>query len=151
MTRIEEAIKQSKFQDVYQKALINLIYTANCLRDEQVKILKPFDLLPQHFNIMRILKGRHPRPICPGEIKEVMLDKANDLTRLLDKLERKGLIQRNLCPTNRRKMDITLTQAGLELLEKMNRIMDQTHDALKKRLSDREAASLSHLLDKMRG
>ncbi|PJJ75844.1 DNA-binding MarR family transcriptional regulator [Thermoflavifilum aggregans] len=151
MTRIEEAIKQSKFQDVYQKALVNLIYTANCLRDEQVRRLKSFDLLPQHFNVMRILRGRHPNPVCPGEIKEVMLDKANDLTRLLDKLERKGLIQRNLCPTNRRKMDVTLTQAGIELLEKLNHIMEETHKTLKERLSEREAASLSHLLDKMRG
>ncbi|MBX6380875.1 MAG: MarR family transcriptional regulator [Thermoflavifilum aggregans] len=151
MTRIEEAIKQSKFQDVYQKALVNLIYTANCLRDEQVRRLKSFDLLPQHFNVMRILRGRHPNPVCPGEIKEVMLDKANDLTRLLDKLERKGLIQRNLCQTNRRKMDVTLTQAGIELLEKLNHIMEETYKTLKERLSEREAASLSHLLDKMRG
>jgi len=151
MTRIEEAIKQSKFQDLYQKALVNLIYTANCLRDEQVRRLKSFDLLPQHFNVMRILRGRHPNPVCPGEIKEVMLDKANDLTRLLDKLERKGLIQRNLCQTNRRKMDVTLTQAGIELLEKLNHIMEETHKTLKERLSEREAASLSHLLDKMRG
>ncbi|MCL6524774.1 MAG: MarR family transcriptional regulator [Thermoflavifilum sp.] len=151
MTRIEQAIKQTKFQDVYQKALINLIYTSNCLRDEQVKALKTYDLLPQHFNVLRIIKGRHPKPVSPGEIKEVMLDKANDLTRLLDKLERKQLIQRNLCPTNRRKMDITLTDAGLKLLDQLNLIMEQFHLKLRNRLSEREADTLSHLLDKMRG
>lgn len=148
--RIEEAIKQSRFSDSYQKAVINLLYTANWLRDEQVQLLKQFDLLPQHFNAMRIIRGKHPQPVSPGEIKEVLIDKANDLTRLLDKLEKKGLIRRNLCPTNRRKMDVTMTAKGQKVLEDASLAMQALIRRLKKQVTDKEAANLSRLLDKIR-
>jgi DNA-binding MarR family transcriptional regulator len=149
--KIEEAIKQSRFDDSYTKAVINLQYTANWLRDEQVRLLKPYDILPQHFNALRIIKGRHPEPVSPGEIKEVLIDKANDLTRLLDKLEKKGLIRRRLCPSNHRKMDVNLTAKGIKLLEDTGKALMVPTRALKEQLTDKEAATLSRLLDKMRG
>lgn len=148
--KIEEAIKQSRFTDNYQKAVVNLVYTANWLREEQTKLLKQYDILPQHFNVMRIIKGRYPKPVSPGEIKEVMIDKANDLTRLLDKLEKKGWIKRQLCPSNRRRMDITLTEKGIKMLQAANRSLQTFTEELKTHFSDKEAASLTKLLDKMR-
>jgi DNA-binding MarR family transcriptional regulator len=149
--KIEEAIRQSRFADNYQKVIVNLIYTANWIRDEQVKLLKQYDILPQHFNALRIIKGKHPQPVSPGEMKEVLIDKANDLTRLLDKLEKKGLIRRGLCPTNRRKMDVTITTKGIRLLEEAGKSMIVLVKHVKNQLTDKEAALLSRLLDKMRG
>lgn len=148
--KIEDAIKQSKFGDNYQKAIINLVYTGNWLRDEQIRLLKPFDILPQHFNVLRIIRGKHPAPVSPGEIKEVLLDKANDLTRLLDKMEKKGWVKRGLCPTNRRKMDVTITSKGLKFIEETSASIDSFTNSLKGRISDKEAETISKLLDKIR-
>ncbi|HEY8916321.1 MAG TPA: MarR family transcriptional regulator, partial [Chitinophaga sp.] len=90
--RIEEAIKQGKFSNNFHKALVNLIFTSNWLRDANAEIFKKYDILPQHFNALRIIKGRHPKPVSAGEIKEVLLDKASDVTRLLDKLVKQGYV-----------------------------------------------------------
>jgi DNA-binding MarR family transcriptional regulator len=149
--KIEQAIKQYKFESNVQKAFVNLMYTANQLRDTQKIIFEPFDILPQHFNILRIIKGKHPNAISPGEIKEVMLDKAPDITRLLDKLVKLGLINRQTCNQNRRKIDITLTQKGLNELKKLNESVAAYTKKLEKNISEKEAAILSNLLDKLRG
>ncbi|GAA4318017.1 MarR family transcriptional regulator [Compostibacter hankyongensis] len=148
--KIEAAIRQTRFTDNYQKMVVNFVYTGNWLRDEQVKIFKAYGILPQHYNALRILKGRYPDPVSPGEIKAVMLDKANDLTRLLDKLVQKEMVQRRLCETNRRKMDVTITPKGLKLIEELEKPLGAFTQTLKKRLTDKEAAQLSRLLDKMR-
>lgn len=149
--KIEDAIKQSAFLNSYHKMVVNLIFTGNWIRDEQVSLLKEFDLLPQHYNALRIIKGRHPKPISPKEIKEVLVDKANDLTRLLDKLEKKQYIKRNLCPSNRRKMDISITDAGLGFLRTVQEPMDEFTDLIRKRVTENQAEELSQLLDLVRG
>lgn len=94
---IDKLIKQSKFTDGYQKALINVIYTANHFRDTHAPIFQKYKIQGQHFNILRILKGRHPEPVTPGYIKEVILDKGRDITRLIDKLEVLGWVVRKNC------------------------------------------------------
>ena len=119
--KLEEAIKQDHFTDNYEKAVINILYTANWLRDIQNSFFKEYGLLIQHYNALRIINGRYPKPISPGEIKEVMLDKSNDLTRLLDKLVDKDLIKRELCENNRRKMDIVITAKGRKLIQKLEK------------------------------
>jgi len=149
--KIEEAIKQAKFPDNYEKAVINVIYTANWLRDAQNSFLKKFGLLIQHYNALRIIKGRHPNPVSPGEIKEVMLDKANDITRLLDKLVEKELIKRDVCENNRRRVDVVITSKGMKFLQQMDKPIDELKEELRSRMSDKEAAMLSNLLDKIRG
>lgn len=149
--KIEEAIKQNTFKNNVLKASVNLIYTSNWLRDIHEKTFKEFQILPQHFNVLRILKGKFPNAVSPGEIKEVMLDKGHDLTRLLDKLVKRGLVERKICDTNRRKIDITLTNKGLEELEKMNKSLDKNTKRLHNHLTENEASILSDLLDKMRG
>ena len=148
--KIEEAIRQARFSDPYQRMIVNLIYSGNWVRDEQVRLLKPFGILPQHFNVLRILKGKYPEPVSPGAIREVMIDKANDLTRLLDKLEKKGWIQRGLCPSNRRKMDVRITDAGIGLLEETTRALDGLMAGIKARVTAEEATVLGRLLDQVR-
>ncbi len=148
--KLEDEIKQSKFESNYQKAIINIIYTSNWLRDQQMDVFRAFDVLPQHYNVLRIIKGKHPNPCSPGEIKEVMLDKGNDVTRLVDKLVKKGLVKRNLCESNRRKIDITITEKGLTFIKELNDPMKKQLSVMKKTVSEKEAGFLSDILDKLR-
>ncbi|WP_447641077.1 MULTISPECIES: MarR family winged helix-turn-helix transcriptional regulator [Chitinophagaceae] len=148
--KIEDAIKQKKFENAVDKAIINLIYTHNWLRDGFNTILKPYGLLQQHFNILRILRGKHPEVMSPGDIKEVMLDKGNDITRLLDKLVSMKLAERNLCETNRRKMDIRITEKGLELTREISEKFKERGNNIIQNITERDAELLSNLLDKMR-
>ena len=123
--KIEDAIKQQKFENNLHKALVNLIYTSNWIAANQSEFFKDYDILPQHYNILRILKGKFPNSSCPGDIKEVMLDKNPDLTRLLDKLVKLGYVDRQLCEENKRKMDITITKKGLDFLNKIHPRMEE--------------------------
>lgn len=148
--KIEQAIKQSKFESPFQKAVINIIYTANWLRDQQTELFKQHDILPQHYNVLRIVNGKHPKSVSPGDIKEVMLDKGNDVTRLVDKLVKMGFLKRSLCEENRRKIDINLTDKGVKFLKEVNEPMRKQYHNIKKVLSEKEAETLSNLLDKLR-
>jgi DNA-binding MarR family transcriptional regulator len=149
--KIEKAIKQPKFNDVYQKLVVNLLFTSNWLRDAQNSIMKQYDILPQHYNVLRILKGKHPEASSPGDIKEVMIDKGNDVTRLLDKLVHKGLVKRSLCEENRRKMDVYITEKGLQLLNDIESPLQDHLSEIKRRVNTEEAEIMSSFLDKMRG
>ncbi len=149
--KIDQAIKQSKFESAHQKAFINIMYTANWLRDQQEDLFKEQDILPQHYNILRILKGSHPQPVSPGQIKEVMLDKGTDLTRIIDKLVKKDLVKRHVCEVNRRKVDVHITKEGLKFLNELNDPIRKLSSHIKKNISDKEAEKLSDLLDELRG
>jgi DNA-binding MarR family transcriptional regulator len=148
--KIEEEIKQDRFADNWEKAVVNIIYTANQLRDQQNGQFREYGLLMQHYNAMRIIRGRHPEPVSPGEIKEVMLDKGNDVTRLLDKLVEMKMIKRTVCAENRRKVDVVLTPKGLQWLKQQDKANNAIRADIKKRLTDKEAEHLSDLLDKLR-
>jgi DNA-binding MarR family transcriptional regulator len=147
----EEVINQSKFSSEFQRSVLNIFYTANFLRDNHAKVFKEFDIQAQHYNVLRILKGKHPEPVQPGYIKEVMLDKGCDLTRLIDKLEKKELIHRCVDSENKRKMNVTLTNKGVELLDKMRTPVEVLNAKLKNNFTEEEARNLSDLLDKLRG
>jgi DNA-binding MarR family transcriptional regulator len=149
--KIEEAIKQSKFNHAYHKVMVNLLYTTAFLKELQTNVFKAKGLLLQHYNALRIIKGRYPASISPGEIKQVMLEKSNDITRLLDKLVAMELITRNLCPENRRKMDVTITNKGIELLKELEKPIEELTDFMRKNITEKEAEQLSNLLDKIRG
>ena len=111
---ILQEINQSKFVDNYHMAYVNVMYTSNWLRDRQLPIFKKYNLLPQHYNVLKIVKGKHPKSASPGYILEVMLDKGRDLTRLVDKLVKMELLSRETCPTNRRKVDICISKKGMK-------------------------------------
>lgn len=148
--KIEEAIKQRKFESNFHKAMINIMYTHNWLTSKSAELFKEFDIQPQHFNVLRILKGRYPGSACPGEIKEVMLDKNPDLTRLIDKLVLRGLVERKLSDENRRKVNIKITKYGLSFLEEIMPRMKESQNEIANKLTDKEAQTLSDLLDKIR-
>jgi MarR family 2-MHQ and catechol resistance regulon transcriptional repressor len=147
---ILEAIKQKSFDSSFEKAVVNLLYTYNWYRDKYQDIYKASNLKIQHYNVLRILKGSKPKSISPGEIKEVMIDKSPDLTRLLDKLVEKGLVDRNLCPQNRRKMDVLITKEGENILKQITRKQQQLQKEQWQHFTEEEAEQLSNLLDKFR-
>jgi len=130
--------------------MVNLLYTHNWYRDKYRNVYKEFNIKMQHYNVLRILKGSKPKSISPGEIKEVMLDKSPDLTRLLDKLVQIGLVDRHLCPANRRKMDVIITKKGEALLSKIAVKRQKMQKEERQNITEEEAEQLSDLLDKFR-
>jgi DNA-binding MarR family transcriptional regulator len=145
--KIEDEIKQPKFKTPIQKALLNLIYTSNWLQNKQQDFFKAYGITATQFNILRILKGQHPKSISATEIKSRMLDRNSDVSRLLDRLALKKLIDKTTCPNDRRASDVSITKDGLVLLERVADTVDENVLALSKE----EATVLSDLLDKSRG
>ena len=148
--KIEAAIKQSKPMLPLQKVMINLMYTYHWHMERSVEIFKLFDMTSQQYNVLRILKGRHPEAIPVGEVKAVLLDKNPDMTRLCDRLVQKGLIQRDLNFQNRREVLLQITAAGLELLLQIEPVIKEASKEWDN-LTPEEAETLSDLLDKLRG
>lgn len=136
----------SKFDNNKVKALINIIYTSNWINSHQNEYFKSFGISPQQFNILRILRGAG-EPIKVQTIKERMIERAPNATRLMDKLCAKNLINRLPCPGDRRVVHIEITSSGLDLLKNIDK--DFNEDLLKN-LTEDEAAQLSLLLDKIR-
>lgn len=147
--KIEDEIKQQKFRSSHQKALLNLLYTASWLQGKQQDFFKPFKITAQQFNILRILKGQHPKSISATEIKSRMLDRNSDVSRLLDRLVAKDLISKKTCPNDKRATDVNITGPGLELLGALEKFQNQIDAVLS--LTEEEALQLSELLDKGRG
>ena len=147
--KIEEEIKQQKFKSDHQKALINLLYTASWLQSRQQDFFKPYKITAQQFNILRILKGQHPKSISATEIKTRMLDRNSDVSRLLDRLVAKELITKKTCPNDKRATDVNITETGLALLNSLEKNQAEMDGVLS--INEEEAAQLSQLLDKCRG
>ena len=148
--KIEEEIKQKKFESNYQKAHLNIFFTANWLMDRSKIIFKNFGITPQQYNVLRILKGKHPECCAAGDIKEVMLDKSPDLTRLIDRLMEKGYVTRGVCVENRRKLDIEITDKGLALIKEISPKLKIKFEQMNN-ITNKEAIELSRILDKLRG
>lgn len=146
--KIEDEIKQSKFKDPYQKAVINLLFTASWLQTKHHEFFKTAGLTNQQFNILRILKGQHPKSTSATEIKSRMLDKNSDVSRLLDRLVLKKLITKQTCPNDKRAADITITENGLAILAQLDKRQSEIDRVLN--LTEEEARQLSNLLDKSR-
>lgn len=145
---IKEEIKQTSFENNGVMATVNILYTSNWIRDKTQPVYQKFGLLQQHYNVLRIVRGKHPKPVSPGEIKDVILDKGRDLTRLVDKLVNLGYLQRQLCEHNRRKMEITITEAGKDVVNEISTELNKFFNFFN--LTDQEAQQLSDLLDKVR-
>ena len=143
----KEEIK-SKFDSNQLMAAVNIIYTGNWLRDISLPIYKRHNILSQHYNILRIVNGSFPDSVSPGYIKEVMIDKGRDLTRLVDKLVKLGYVERSLCKDNRRKMKIKITKSGTEIINIIGTEINRLYSSYN--LNEHEAKQLSALLDKLR-
>jgi DNA-binding MarR family transcriptional regulator len=147
--KIEDEIIQPKFRNAHQKAIINLIFTSNWLTSKQQDFLKPFGITAQQFNILRILRGQQSNSISATAIKARMLDKNSDVSRLLDRLAAKDLIEKKTSPTDRRATDVLITQKGLDTLDGIDKKQPEADGILS--LTEEEATQLSNLLDKSRG
>lgn len=148
--RIEEEIHQVKpFPNLQTKALINIIFTASWIEAEQAQLLKPFEISIQQYNILRILKGMHPEPATVKLLIERMIDKNSNASRLVDKLLKKGLVERHACKEDRRRVDVFITDAGIQLINETAVLIE--NDFQYHHLTEEEADQLSNLLDKMRG
>lgn len=147
--RIEEEIKQKKFQSEYHKLAINLKFTANWLDAVYSKVFRSYKISAQQFNVLRILKGQFPNPSSLILIRERMLDKESNASRLIDKLENSKLINRVQCPNDRRQVEITITDQGQHVLEEVNPEIEKLNSAMKN-LNEEEAKALNKLLDKLR-
>ena len=148
--KIEEEIKQSKFKSPFQKVAINLQFTAKWLEASGNVFFKEFGITMQQFNILRILRGQNPNSISAAEIKQRMLDRNSDVSRLLDRLVDKKLITKNQCESDKRACDVKITSAGLKLLSEIDDHLDEIDSKILK-LTAKEASQLSDLLDKCRG
>lgn len=148
--RIEEEIKQKQFKDEYHKLGINILFTGSWLRLQSLQVLKPYNISPEQFNIMRILRGQYPKPSTVNLLIERMIDKSSNASRIVEKLREKGLVDRRNSSKDRRRVDVLITDKGLRLLEEM----DKSDDSFKKemnKLSEEDAKKLNELLDKLRG
>ena len=147
--KIEEEINQQKFKDEYHKLAVNLQFTANWLSAKHTKAFRHFGISPQQFNVLRILKGQYPNPSSLLLIRERMLDKESNASRLIDKLVNAGLTERIQCPNDRRQVEITISKKGLELLEEINPVVEQISSTMRG-LDEQDAITLNFLLDKLR-
>jgi DNA-binding MarR family transcriptional regulator len=148
--KIEQEIQQPKFRNVHHKVAVNILYTAAWLEDRNKNFFKEYEITNQQFNILRILRGQLPNKISGAEIKNRMLDKNSDVSRLLDRLVLKKLVTKNQCPKDKRAVDVLITEPGLALLKKIDGKMDE-NDLAVFHLTKTEATQLSDLLDKCRG
>lgn len=148
--KIEDEIKQNRFHSEYQKLAINILFTNQWLTANTTKILKPFGISPQQYNVLRILKGQSPNAISVSNIMDRMIDKMSNTSRLVEKLRQKELIERVTCEKDRRQVDVKITKKGLELLEKVKTEMN-AFKTISENLTEKEASTINNLLDKMRG
>jgi MarR family transcriptional regulator, 2-MHQ and catechol-resistance regulon repressor len=147
--KIEEELKSSKFGSSKHKAIVNVMFTEVWINNRLRAVFKNYKITPQQYNVLRILRGAYPEFMNPKAIKDVMIDKNPDLTRLCDRLLSMGLIDRCINTENKRMMDIQINQKGLEMLEKMEPPIKNIENNLIG-LTEEEAETLSQLLDKLR-
>ncbi|NCI48495.1 MarR family transcriptional regulator [Sediminibacterium roseum] len=145
---IEKDIQQQAFRNEYQKATVNIIFSAGWLHERIRSLLETEDITPQQYNILRILRGSKT-PLSTLQIRERMLDKMSDTSRIVERLQKKGLVEKKTCPSDKRLVDVIISKKGISLLEKLDKRNTEL-DALLKSLSTEEAKTLNDLLDKMR-
>ncbi|MEZ4854659.1 MarR family winged helix-turn-helix transcriptional regulator [Flavobacterium sp.] len=147
---IEDEVKSTHPYSLAKKVKLNLLFTRNILVEHFQEILKPFDLSDEQFNVLRILRGQKGKPINMSSIQERMLTKNSNTTRLIDKLIDKEMVVRKICPKNRRKMEITITEKGLSVLTKLDPMVDNHLQTFSEKLTEKELETLNILLEKLR-
>lgn len=145
---IEKDINQYQFRNDYQRAEVNLIYTCNWINEKLKQIIDEADITTQQYNILRILRGSK-NPISTLQIRDRMLDKMSDTSRIVDRLVKKGLAEKTTCIADKRLVDIRISEKGLVLLEHLD-IRNTDIDNIMHNLTEEEALQLSYLLDKVR-
>ena len=147
---IEQDNQQAQFRNTYQKAIVNMLFSHGWVMERIKNMLAEEDITPQQYNILRILRGAFPVPLSTLQIRERMLDKMSDTSRIVDRLIAKDLVQKTVCPTDKRLVDVLITEKGKQLLRNLDARNEQM-DAILGNHSEAEAQQLSDLLDKARG
>ena len=148
--KLEEEIKQKTFKSQQQKLAINLLFTSNWLNYSFSGFFKEHDITTQQYNVLRILRGQYPKNCSLKLIKDRMLDRMSDASRIVDKLVLKGYVERNQCPDDRRSVNLLISESGLQLLQKLEFIDSATNDIFKN-LTVKQMETLNDLLDDLRG
>ncbi len=147
---IEEDIKQQKkFKSVYEKLVVNIMFTNGWLIDQQSKVFKPYDLTGPQYNVLRILRGQYPEACTVNTIIDRMLDRMSNASRIVDRLESKGFVVRTTCKTDRRAKDVMISERGLAVLDEVDNQLNLWVDRLKV-LGEEEAEEMNACLDKLR-
>lgn len=148
--KIEEILKSTVPMDNSKKIIMNIIYTQNVISENFNEILKPYDISSEQYNVLRILRGQKGNPANMCVIQERMLAKTSNTTRLVDKLLLKKLVTREVCPENRRKIEVLITPKGLNLLSELEPKINSHEHSFSNNLSEEEMSQLNHLLEKFR-
>ena len=148
MPNIEKLIVQQSFASESHKSIVSLIFIGNWLTSEHQRFFKRFDITMQQFNILRILRGQYPGTATVNLLKERMLDKMSDVSRLVERLQKTDLVERNTCPQDRRCVNVRISKKGLQLLKKIDEHTAEIQ-ALVSSLSEKELQTLNKLLDKI--
>ncbi len=148
--KIEDIIMTTSPMAIAKKTMLNILYTQNVISEKFNEVLKGYDLSPEQFNVLRILKGQNGKSTNMCVIQERMIAKTSNTTRLVDKLLLKELLTREICPGNRRKMEIAITQKGLDLLTELNPKVDKHESLFAQNLDPEELEQLNILLEKFR-
>ena len=150
MSSIEILLKTKAELPLAQKTVLNITYSSASMRESMIQVLKPFDISIEQFNVLRILRGQKAKPTNLQDIQDRMLSKMSNTTRLVDKLIAKGFVERFICESNRRKVEIFITASGLKQLVKLDPLVLNNENELTKNLNTEELETLNFLLTKMR-
>jgi DNA-binding MarR family transcriptional regulator len=148
--KIEDVIKSNGPLPLSKRTVLNILYTQNVVGEKFNEILKPYDLSGEQYNVLRILRGQKGQPANMCMILERMLAKTSNTTRLVDKLLLKGLVTRDVCPNNRRKMEVLITAKGLDLLKELDPKVDGHEGIFTANMTEAELEQLNTLLEKYR-
>jgi DNA-binding MarR family transcriptional regulator len=148
--KLEEEIKQKNFKDEYEKLVVNILFTGNWMYLVNTNSLKSTGLTLPQYNVLRILRGQHPKPATVNLLIERMLDKSSNASRIVDKLLKKNLVVRKICKKDRRSVDVLITDKGLDMLKHIDGFQEEWRKTFKT-LNREEAKNLNNLLDKLRG
>ena len=147
---LEQSISQSKFDSEQEKLMINVIYSANLLNLITSRLFKPYDLSPQQYNVLRILRGQKGKSIALMVIEHRMLDKSSNVSRLVDKLISKDLVNRSVSSKDRRRIEIIITSRGKSVLKEIDVILADMNSKIKAIISDDNAKQTNRILDQLR-
>lgn len=148
--KIEDVIKSTVSIDDSKKVILNIIYTQSVIGEKFAEVLKPYELSSEQYNVLRILRGQKGNPANMCVIQERMIAKNSNTTRLIDKLLLKELVTREVCPDNRRKIEVQITPKGLELLLELDPKVIEHEELFANNLTKEELSQLNHLLEKFR-
>ncbi len=147
--KIEDVLKTSRFKDQVHKASLNLLYTSYWLKNHLSAAIKENGFTAEQFNVMRIVKGRHPEAICVKDIAERMIEKSSNVPRILDRLILKKYVERSVSKEDKRETLISITELGMKKLLEVNKIVNKVNETVIG-LNEMEAALLNELLEKLR-